>query len=294
MTSHGIKKLLVLSRAVSFIFCILLGINNTFSQKPNISHVLVTNFVADGHVVEITAPTEWIGHQVVIAWKNKEQQTYAHPFFIKKGKSTIRINDLDGWRGNIDVLATTDNRLSAHVVPKRWTHDIEFFMKPNLLTPGSINFDNGYKFGGIQFSYLMIALLLLISGLCFVLKKKRFYTCLLIGFLVVWYLLDVRQIKNHLDRNTIYKENSYQLSPFEGFESFYDNCKTTIKDDTWRLQPLSGVWNSYAKYRLAGLKYAPVNKKTGREPEFLITPKPNKREQLITNQGVALVRLKKK
>jgi len=294
MTYPGIKKLQALSKGIrySLFLLLLIAAYPSYSQQPNVNHLLASNFTTVGNVIEITTPPDWVSQQVLIGWKRSDQVTYAQMFYVPRGTSAVHLSKYNAWSGNIEVVATTDNRLSAQVVPKSWSHNIEFFLSPNQLTPGSINFDLGYTIGNTPFSHILFGLFALISLVVFGIRRKEFLLSLLIGFLIVWGMLDARQIKNHMDQISLFQSNNNQLTPFEGFDNFYDSCDTMIGDETWRLQPLSGVWNSYAKYRLAEKTYAPVNKKTGREPSLLVTPKPNKRKPLITNQGVSLVRLK--
>lgn len=295
MILNGIKKLQALLKALSLsVLLILTGVTKGNAQDVSINHILAQNFDATNQTLEIITPEDWRSQNVLIGWQKIDGNTYAQYYYVSRGSNIINVAKSNQWSGQIKLLGTNDPRIKSKIKPTSFIDSFKIFLSPNPITPGSINFDLGYSIGNLPFRHVLTGVFLCLSVLCFFWKDKKLMLALFIAFTVCCYIQSLRQIKNQVDQVKTIHANHNQITPFEGFEQFYNVCDKEIDNETWRLQPLSGVFNSYAKYRLANKAFAPVNKNTGRQPSYLITPKPGNRSPIITNQGVSLVNLKNK
>lgn len=260
-----------------------------FSQSSSLNISLAQNFQADGHILEIIAPHDFIDQNIIIGWQNTNGQQFSEQIRLKSGKNIIFPKA--GWNGNIQVLATNIQRLEAKIVEENFGHKFSAFLSPNLMTPGSINFDRGFYLGKYMLSNILLVILLLASLIFYFIKKRSIQSALLFGSIVSFLVLDARQIKNQFDIINTFNHSKKEISPFEGLGPFFKNCEATIGEDIWKLNKLPGVWNSYAKYNLAAKSMIPKKNINNLKPNYLITNTPNAKGQiLLQSRGIKLIK----
>ena len=261
-----------------------------FSQSNALNIALAQNFQADGNVLEMFAPPNFVEKNIFIGWQNTNGQQFSEQVYIRKGKNIIFPKT--GWEGNIQILATNAQGIEAKIIDEEIGHLFSVFLNPNLLTPGSINFDLGFHLGKYKLSNILLLIFLLGSIIFYFTIIRSVQSALLIGFILAFIILDARQIKNHFDIIKTFHASNNEITPFEGLDLFFNDCEDIIDKSLVQIDKLPGVWNSYSKYNLAARPMIPKKNLDKLQPDYLLTYKQNTNGQIIMqSRGIKLVKL---
>lgn len=291
MISSGTRKLrLSLKVSLAFLIFLIFSMQSLLSQTNRLDHILAQNFEARGQVLELSTPSNWKTKPILIGWQTQSGQQFSEQVLLTTGKNIIIPKQ--GWTQPISMLATNVQGLQIRIRPSNFATKFLAFLKPNPITPGSINFDLGYRFGNTSLSLILFGLFCISAILFFLLNQKSVTVAISLGLVVAFFCLNLRQIKNQVDVIQNFNDNQKQIPPFESLEDFFDNCQATIGPSSWTIEKLPGVWNSYAKYSLAANEYKPNSIPQNSGATYLITNNTTRNQNVvIQSNGVKLIKL---
>lgn len=279
------------------IFCFLIFLIPSAYGQIDVKNLIASNFLADENVLELNIPHQMTNISFYVAWADMENKQNVILVTSKAGKQIIDLRTNPNWKGQIKVLAISLNGVKGKLTKPTIADEFRIFFNPEMITPRTINFLDGYSLFSIQFRYILYGIFFLFTLIITFLTKIPFYKSCLLGFLVAWVVLDLRNIRNHAFVHSQCVQSDHQISPFNDLPIFMDKVDDSINNAVWSKETLSGVYNSYAQYRLADrpfLKFMKRPAKEGKEKvNVVITNTPKTRPTLVEYNGFYLTKSKK-
>ncbi len=266
--------------------------------QVSINHPIASNFSAAGTVLELNVPAQYNGSSLLIGWVNTQGQQSAIETSLQSGKHLVELRNNPLWQGTIQTLAISLPGITGTVKKPSFGDEISLFLNPDLQTPRSINFINGYSLFSVKWSYILYGILFLLIPVFYFLQKMTFLKAILLSFLVAWVLFDLRNVANHVAVQQNIRANDFQIAPFVGMQTLIDKADQNIGEASWSQEALPGVYHSYTQYNLAEKSYIRFRKKPRLQDkkgiQYILTQDPKNRQVVDSHAGIAIVKTKKK
>lgn len=239
------------------------------AQNPT-AYSLAADFSATDAVIELDVPPDVDGAAFLIVWDTGKER-YSRMSHARAGRHCYEMRHHPQWRGHIKVVAIT-MRVPGRLKKPTLSDEIDMFLEPERIAPGTINLLVGHTLFGWPWNAVLF-LILPLSSLCFAkFKKIRLVHSLVLGFVVSWALMDLRNVYDHAV--IVYKMERYRqgMFPLTDVKVFADRASEIIGRATWGHAPLDWPMSTFLSYRLAEQAYVPAGSE--RLPAFWITKDP--------------------
>ena len=259
----------------------------SFAQDIAINNIVATDISAsDDDILELSFRDQLPNLPFLLAWVTESGQQYAIQLRTQKEDLFLNLSEQQGWEGRIQMLGLSIENVGANLRHTQFSDHIRHFLRPNVLTPGTVNFSGPYLFKGIALRWVTLGLFVLLS-IILTIVFRNWRLGLLISFVVAWLTYDIRGMKNKWDIMNDLKKEEYQINIFTDLDQFVSESRAIIGEQSWSKEPLSGVLNSYCTYHLADLKYIPPQRAA--EADVIITNNPGRRRVLLNRGAYFLV-----
>lgn len=270
---------------IFLLLCLSTSIN---SQNVAITNVIAEDFTTSSDdVLHITFNETLPKLPFVVAWQDSTGRQYARQFITSNDDFVLPMGNQTGWAGKLMMVGLSVND-QAKIRPISIMDHWNDFIATRSMTPGTVNFTNGYHFKGYSLKVIAIgiAAIFLIAFLVF---KRQFHWSLLCAFLIGWLVYDARNIYNRWEIMDDFAQEDYEIFIFKDIDIFLKEAREIISDKSWAKERLSGVINSYCTYQLADLNYKSSKYDNPKDADYIITSTPKNREIVYQHNNYFLV-----
>ncbi len=223
----------------------------------------------------------------MITWVTSAGQRGGVWHVTRSGRHCYEVRHRPEWEGQIEAVAITLDGVAGRVKAPTLRDEVDMFLAPERITPSTVNALIGHTL--FVWRWEVIVLLIAMGGGLFLfLRKARMALALVWGFLIAWGVMDLRAVYDHAA--TVFEMEAHHpdAPPLTRAKVFADRAEAMIGGATWSHEPLTGVVNSYVRYRLAEHPLVAID--ASPPSTFLITQQPKEGRLVYRYANYCLVR----
>lgn len=251
------------------------------AQELRATNVLSRSFDSGGNVVELDVPEGLDGKGFGIVWVAADGTRGGTWHVARGGRHCYEVRDHPEWEGRIQLVAVTLDGVPGRTRRPTFRDELDIFLDPNRIRPSTVNFLAGHTLFGRRWEALLLALTFG-AGVVLTVCRRQTTTSLVWSFMIAWGAMDLRSTWDHLAAVLEVEARNLDLPPLMSARPFVDRAAEIVGGDTWSVEPLTGVVQSYVRYRLAEKPFVPLE--AAAKSVFLITQQPGE-GQLVYQLG---------
>lgn len=224
---------------------------------------------------------------VVIVDKSKKSTVCFFP--AREGEHAY---DLRGKvQGRVLLVGTPDQNLEATLRQPTAEEELDVFLAPQPLEPGTVNSLAEHKLMGVPWERF---LLLLFAGVAIIVYflTQRIPLAVFLGFCAAWVVMDLRTVWDHAAIVRSREEHPDSLLGLENAIAFMQEAAPVIGEGSWTadetLSQRDVARNYVIGYGFADRRYVPLHSDT--PADFLVTSDPGRGEVVVSRKPLYLVR----